>query len=128
VNRFFLTHHASDIEVMNTPTPPQEQPPENQTPPSPAEKKTLEPLELLDLALSQIATFLKNSGKNRLDALATEKDGYAQAIWLLEKVSKASLEWREQQRENRPTADPKKAGVSEETQKRFEEMLMRSKH
>ena len=50
--------------------------------------------ELLDLALSQIGEVLKNSGKERLADLAAKDDGYAQIIWLLEKVSKASLDWR----------------------------------
>jgi hypothetical protein len=86
------------------------------------ENETPEPSELLDLALSQIAEFLKASGKNRLSALAQEKDGYAQAIWLLERVSKASLEWREQQcgKEQAPASS---RGISDETQRQLEQKL-----
>jgi hypothetical protein len=92
---------------MNTPTP------ENETP---------QPPELLVLALSQIAEFLKASGKDRLSALAARPDGYAQIIWLLEKVSKASLEWREQQGFKEPVLVSGQ-GISPETQKQFEQKL-----
>jgi hypothetical protein len=88
-------------------------PPENETP---------QPAELLDLALSQIAEFLKASGKNTLSKLAEKNDGYAQAIWLLEKVSKASLECREQQPVNEQ-APISRQGISPETEKQLEQKL-----
>ena len=51
--------------------------------------------QTLDLALAQIAEVLKTSGKERLAALVADDNGYAQMIWLLEKLSKCSLEWTE---------------------------------
>ena len=74
----------------------------------------------LDLALSQISDALKASGKERLTALVDSKDGYAQMIWLLEKLSKCSLEWLEH---DEGIAAPQTArtaeGISAETEKQL---------
>ena len=78
--------------------------------------------EAVDLALSQIAEFLKASGKERLTDLAAKADGYAQLIWILEKLSKASLDWRDQSDSTAPThAQP---GMSPESEKQLDLKLI----
>jgi hypothetical protein len=72
----------------------------------------------LDLALSQISDALKTSGKERLAALVAENNGYAQMIWLLEKLSKCSLEWVEhaERAPDSSGAQKMREGISLETE------------
>lgn len=88
----------------------------------PPETKPIEPPQVLDLALSQIADLLKTSGDASLGELLKAKDGYAQIIWLLEKLSKASLEWREHQNGTKTEGTP---GTSPATEEKVERIFER---
>jgi len=59
-----------------------------------------------------------------LTELANNGLGYTQLIWLLEKVSKASLEWHEhEQPPAAAVATPKQGGLSPEAERRLEAKL-----
>jgi hypothetical protein len=86
-------------------------------------------VHLLDLALFQILTFIKDSGTGELEKLVEGKsEGYAQLVWAAEKLSKCALEWQEyrapkSKAKNEPesTAAP---GASPETMEHFQQFLI----
>ena len=52
--------------------------------------------QVLELALGQINTFIKECGAHELGKVVEGKpDGYARLVWALEKLSKCALEWQE---------------------------------
>ena len=86
-------------------------------------------VHLLDLALFQILTFIKDSGTGELEKLVEGKsEGYAQLVWAMEKLSKCALEWQEYRApkskakdETESTAVP---GASSETVQQFQQYLL----
>jgi len=58
-------------------------------------EKVPRPPEALVLALAQMHAALESNGAEELKKVFAEKDGYAQLVWILEKLCKCALDWQE---------------------------------
>src|SRR5262245_57398961 len=81
--------------------------------------------EALNLALAQVTKALKASGKAEIAKLIERPQGagYSELIWVLERLSKAALEWQEL--EQRPASAQTQNGVSDATIEEFRAKMER---
>src|SRR5205809_7909699 len=85
-------------------------------------------VHLLDLALFQILTFIKDSGNAELEKLVEgNSESYAQLVWAMEKLSKCALEWQEYRppktKAKNETESTSAPGASPETMGHFQQHL-----